>query len=68
MKASEVAETVKKAKHRVHVKRAIARIKQFKIFSGKISLSFFSIIDQIWLTCCFLTNFMNFFIQDKNTD
>lgn len=30
MKASEVDETVK-AKHRVHVERAIARIKQFKI-------------------------------------
>lgn len=68
MKASEVTETVKIAKHRVHVERAIARIKQFKILSGKISLSFFSIIDQIWLTCCLLTNFMNFLIQDKNTD
>lgn len=68
MKASEVAETVKIAKHRVHVERAISRIKQFKILSGKMSLSFFSIIDQIWLTCCLLTNFMNFFIQDKNTD
>ena len=65
MKASDVTETVKIAKHRVHVERAIARIKQFKILSGKISLSFFSIIDQIWLTCCLLTNFMPFLIQDK---
>lgn len=40
MKASEVAETVKIAKHRVHVERDIARIKQFKIISGKISLFF----------------------------
>lgn len=51
MKASEVAETVKIAKHRVHVERAIALIKQFKILSGKL-----------------VTNFMNFLIQDKNTD
>lgn len=40
MKASEVAETVKIAKHRVHVESDIARIKQFKIISGKISLFF----------------------------
>ncbi|XP_055997032.1 uncharacterized protein LOC125678774 isoform X1 [Ostrea edulis] len=65
MKASEVTETVKIAKHRVHVERAIARIKQFKILSGKISLSLFSIVDQIWLTCCVLTNFMPYLIQDK---
>ena len=66
MKATEVTETIKIAKHRVHVERAIARIKQFKILSGKISLTFFSIIDQIWLTCCLLTNFMPFLIQDKD--
>ena len=66
MKATEVTETVKIAKHRVHVERPIARIKQFKILSGKISLTFFSIIDQIWLTCCLLTNFMPFLIQDKD--
>lgn len=41
MKSPEVSETIKKAKHCVHVERAIARIKQFKILSGKISLSFF---------------------------
>lgn len=41
MKSSEVSETIKIAKHRVHVECAIARIKHFKILSGKISLSFF---------------------------
>ena len=66
MTNSEVSETIKIAKHRVHVERAIARVKQFKILSGKISLSFFSIVDQIWLTCCLLTNFMPFLIQDKD--
>lgn len=42
MKASKVAETVKIAKHRVRVERAIALIKQFKILSGKITLFFFN--------------------------
>ena len=40
MKATEVTENIKIAEHRVHVERAIARIKQFKILSGKISLIF----------------------------
>lgn len=65
MKPSDVTKTVKIAKHRVHVERAIARVKQFKILSRKISLSFFSSINQIWLTCCMLTSFMPFLIQDK---
>jgi hypothetical protein len=65
MKASDITETVKIGKHRVHAERAIARIKQFHILSGKLRLSFFGIIDQIWLTCCLLTNFMSFLIQDK---
>lgn len=46
MKASEVAENVKIAKHRVHVERAFARIKQLKIFSGKMSLSFFQLLNK----------------------
>ena len=65
MKPSDVSKTVKIAKHRVHVERAIARVKQFKILSGKISLSSFGSINQIWLTCCMLTSFMPFLIQDK---
>jgi hypothetical protein len=62
MKASDITETVKIAKHRAHAERAIARIKQFQILSCKIGLSFFVIIDQIWLTCYLLTNFMSFLI------
>ena len=38
--STEVTETIKIAKHRFHVERAIACIKQFKILSGKISLKF----------------------------
>ncbi|XP_076085158.1 uncharacterized protein LOC143055969 [Mytilus galloprovincialis] len=66
MKSADVNETIKIAKHRVHVERAIARVKQFKILSGRINLSLFSSVNQIWLTCCLLTNFMPFLIQDNN--
>ena len=65
MKASDVTLTEKIAKHRVHVERAIARVKQFKILSGKIKLGLFSILNQIWLNFCFLTNFMPFLINDE---
>lgn len=65
MKVSDVTQTVKINKHRVRVERDIARMKQFKILSGKISIVYFTTIDRIWLTCCLLTNFMPFLIQDK---
>lgn len=35
---------IKIGKHRVHVVCVISRIKQFKILSGKISLSFFKLL------------------------
>ncbi|XP_056022311.1 uncharacterized protein LOC125649759 [Ostrea edulis] len=64
MKTSEVKMTEKVAIHRVHVERAIARVKKFKIMDNRIDLSLFSAINQIWFVCCFLTNFMPFLIQD----
>lgn len=57
--------TKKIAKHRVHVERAIRRIKSFKILSGRIPLSMLSTINQIWYICSFLTNFMPFCIRKK---
>ena len=41
MEATEMTETIKIAKHWVHFKSVITRIKQFKILYGKISLTFF---------------------------
>ena len=37
MPATDVEMTKKKAKHRVHVERAIAKVKKFKIVSGRMS-------------------------------
>lgn len=63
MSASDIKLTEKIARHRVHVERAIARIKTFKILSNRIDLKLFTSINQIWYVCCFLTNFMNLLIK-----
>ena len=58
MPASDVTLTKNIAAHRVHVERAIGRIKNFKILSQRIDISFLTCINQIWSVCAFLTNFM----------
>ena len=58
MPKHDVLLTQKIARHRVHVERAITRIKSFKILSGRIRLALMSSVDQIWYVCSFLTNFM----------
>jgi len=63
MKIADVNLTEKIASHRVHVERAISRVKKFKILDNRVDLSLFSSINQIWFVCCFLTNFMPFLIQ-----
>lgn len=68
MPPADVALTKRIAIHRVHVERAICRIKNFRILSDKIDLSMFASINQIWFVCSFLTNFMPFLIQDKTSD
>ena len=67
MTASEVASTMKIARHRVHVERAISRAKKFKIVDNRIELSLFPIINQIWFNCCFLTGFMPLLINDNHS-
>ena len=58
MSSADVALTKKIARHRVHVERAIARVKIFKIVGNKVDLRLFKSIDQIWFVCSFLTSFM----------
>jgi len=64
MSAADVAFTRKIARHRVHVERAISRVKKFKIVGKGVGLSLFPCINQIWYSCCFLTNFMPYLIKD----
>lgn len=66
MSKSDAMFTKKIAKHRVHVERAIERIKRFKILSGKVKLSLFTFINQLWYyVCAMLTNFFPPCIQDN---
>jgi hypothetical protein len=66
MSKSDAIFTKKIAKHRVHVERAIERIKRFKILSGKFKLSLFTLVNQIWYVCAMLTIFFPPCIQDSN--
>ncbi|XP_061172879.1 uncharacterized protein LOC133182161 [Saccostrea echinata] len=44
------------AKLRIHVERAIGRVKNFHIFDGVLSLSLVQLASQIFSVCCWLTN------------
>lgn len=57
MPAVDVLVTKRIAKHRVHVERAIAKIKKFKIVSGKIPNTWLGIINRIRYVVSMLSNF-----------
>ena len=51
-------ETRRIASVRVHVERAIERIKNYRILQTKFQLSMASDLNKIWVTCCYLVNFL----------
>ncbi|KAG1663938.1 THAP domain-containing protein 3 [Nymphon striatum] len=55
--ADEVSMTQSIARLRVHVERAIRRVKCYHIFDRPIPLTLAGSINQIWSVCCLLTNF-----------
>ena len=56
MSAEDVARTQQIAGLRIHVERAINKIKNFLIWKGEIPLSLFSVVNQMWSVCAFLCN------------
>ena len=56
--AEESEETARIASVRIHVERAIGRIKNYHILNGVIPLSLSPVINQIFTVCCYLTNFL----------
>ena len=54
----EEAETRRIASVRIHVERAIERIKNYRILQGVIPISIHAQLDQIWFICCIFTNFL----------
>ncbi|XP_061195756.1 uncharacterized protein LOC133203982 [Saccostrea echinata] len=53
----DVFETQDIAKLRIHVERAIGRVKNFHIFDGILSLSLVPLASQMFAVCCWITNF-----------
>ena len=62
---AKVKESQTIASVRIHVERAISRIKKFRIVRNEIPLTFHGSINQIWTACCLLCNFMPPLIQNS---
>ena len=56
MSAEDVIRTQQIASVRIHVERAINKIKNFLIWKGEVSLSLFGVVNQMWSVCAFLCN------------
>lgn len=56
MSAEDVIATQEIASLRIHVERAINKVKNFLIFDGVIPLSQFGVINQMWCVCTMLCN------------
>ena len=61
----EVSQTEEIASARIHVERAIRRIKEFKVFD-KVPLSMIGSVNQMWAVCCILTTFQLPLIKNIN--
>ncbi|XP_065893744.1 uncharacterized protein [Dysidea avara] len=59
MDAGEVVETQQIASLRIHLERAIWRVKEFDILSGTMPASVAGSANQIWTVCCLLCNFQD---------
>ena len=55
MSAEDVIATQEIASLRIHVERAINKVKNFLIFEGVIPLSLFGVVNQMWCVPCFAT-------------
>ena len=64
--AQEVQETVRIATVRIHVERAIGRIKNYHILDGTLPLTLAHVADQIFTVCAYLTNFLPPLLFPKN--
>ena len=59
MSAEDVIATQEIASLRIHVERAINKVKNFHIFDGVIPLSYFGVVNQMWGVCTMLCNMHN---------
>ena len=59
MSPEDVFHTQQIASERIHVERAINKVKNFHGFDGPIPLSMFGSVNQMWTMCGLLTLFQN---------
>lgn len=64
MDPHDVIKTQQIASLRIHVERAINRIKNYKIWDGIVPLSQFGLINQMWTVCSFLSNIQDPLISE----
>ena len=62
----EETKTRRIASVRIHVERAIARIKNFKILSTVFPISMAADLNKIWVICCYLSNFLPPLLVENN--
>ena len=60
----EVIESQTIASVRIHVERAIKRVKRFRQIRNEIPLTLHGSVNQIWTVACLLCNFMSPLIQN----
>ena len=65
---AEVAETQDIAALRIHVERAIERVKRYKIFSTVIPLTLLGSINQLWAIATILANLKNPLIRETRIE
>ena len=61
--AAEVKESQTIASVRIHVERAIQRVKKFKVMRNEMPLTLHGSANQLWTMCCLLCIFLPPFIQ-----
>ena len=63
LRAEEVTETRRIAEARIHVERAIERVKEFQILKSEVDVSLIHVLEQTFQVCAWLTNFQRPILQ-----
>ena len=61
----EAENTQSVASVRIHVERAISRIKMYKIITNVVPLSLAGVLNKIWTVCCMLLLFQSPIIDQE---